>query len=230
MIFLAPMAFGSVYPWAYRLAEAACFAMFALWMLKLRMLANVGAASAQSDPKLLRSLALPIGLLLLFVAFQSVPIPPAALRVISPATYSQYSRIFGDWPRQAPGADFATIDEHKSAPSAQAELGDEIVLPTDLEVRQGAPVPFAPPPAASDVTAAASKPVPNRPASETKQPKSSFAVPAIYSTRWRAVAIALPPTTTGLIGALAVAMLLFAVAFYTAGDGRGARAGLEFTR
>ena len=122
MIFLAPMAFGSVYPWAYRLAEAACFAMFALWMLKLRMLANVGAASAQSDAKLLRSLALPIGLLLLFVAFQSVPIPPAALRVISPATYSQYSHIFSDWPRQAPGADLVTIDEHKSAPSVPAKL------------------------------------------------------------------------------------------------------------
>ncbi len=106
------MAFGSVYSWAYRLAEAACFAMFALWMLKLRMLANIGAASAQSDAKLVRSLGLPLGLLLLFVAFQSVPLPPAALQVISPATYSQYSHIFSDWPRRAPGADLVTIDEH----------------------------------------------------------------------------------------------------------------------
>ncbi len=37
-------------------------------------------------------------------------------------------------------------------------------------------------------------------------------------------------TTTGLIGALAVAALLFAVAFYPAGDERVGRAGLEFTR
>ena len=195
------MAFGSVYPWAYRLAEAACFAMFGLWMLKLRMLANVGAASAQSDPKLLRSLSLPLGLLLLFVAFQSVPIPPAALHVISPATYSQYSRIFSDWPRRAPGADLVTLDEHQSAPSAESKLGG------------------------------ASKAAPSRPSSrETKQPESSFAVPAIYSTRWRPLTIAWPLTTTGLIGAMAVAALLFAVAFYPAGDGRGGRAGLEFTR
>jgi O-antigen ligase/tetratricopeptide (TPR) repeat protein len=200
MIFLAPMAFGSVYPWAYRLAEAACFAMFALWMLKLRMLANVGAASAQSDAKLLRSLALPIGLLLLFVAFQSVPIPPTALRIISPATYSQYSHIFSDWPRQAPGAALVTIDQHKSAPSVPAK------------------------------SAAVSKAAPSRPAGETKQPESSIAVPAIYSTRWRPLTIAWPLTTTGLIGALAVAALLFAVAFYPAGHGRGGRAGLEFTR
>lgn len=200
MIFLAPMAFGSVYPWAYRLAEAACFAMFALWMLKLRMLANVGAASAQSDAKLMRSLALPIGLLLLFVAFQSVPLPPAALHVISPATYSQYSHIFSDWPRQAPGADLVTIDEHQSAPSTQAK------------------------------PSAASTAAPSRPAGETKRPVSSVAVPAIYSTRWRPLTIAWPLTTTGLIGALAFATLLFAVAFYPAGDGRGGRAGLEFTR
>jgi O-antigen ligase/tetratricopeptide (TPR) repeat protein len=205
LIFLAPMAFGSVYSWAYRLAEAACFAMFALWMLKLRMLANIGAASAQSDPKLVRSLGLPIGLLLLFVAFQSVPLPPPALRVISPATYSQYSRIFFDWPRRAPGADLVTIDEHQSAPSAQAKPG-------------------------VNVTAGAIKAAPSRPAGETKQRQSSVAVPAIYSTRWRPLTIAWPLTTTGLIGALAVAALLFAVAFYPAGDERVGRAGLEFTR
>src|SRR5277367_2998780 len=140
------MAFGSVYPWAYKLAEAACFAMFALWMLKLRMLANVGAASAQSDAKMLRSLSLPIGLLLLYVAFQSVPIPPAALRFISPATYSQYSHIFSDWPRQAPGADLVTIGEHKIATSASAKSG------------------------------AVSKAAPSRPAGETKQLESSIAV------------------------------------------------------
>jgi O-antigen ligase/tetratricopeptide (TPR) repeat protein len=200
MIFLAPMAFGSVYPWAYRLAEAACFAMFALWMLKLRMLANVGAASAQSDAKLMSSLALPLGLLLVFVAFQSVPIPPVALHVISPATYSQYSHIFSDWPRRAPGADLVTIVEHQSAPSTQAKLS------------------------------AASTAAPSRPAGETKRPVSSVAVPVIYSTRWRPLTIAWPLTTTGLIGALAFATLLFAVAFYPAGDGRGGRAGLEFTR
>ena len=73
MIFLAPMAFGSVYPWAYRLAEAACFAMFALWMLKLRMLANVGAASAQSDAKLMSCAQLKI-MSLVFQSWRCSPL------------------------------------------------------------------------------------------------------------------------------------------------------------
>ena len=80
LIFLTPLAFGSVYPWAYRAVEAGCFGLFALWMLKLRMLASsVGEAPAPPDARLVRSLGVPLGLLLLFVAFQSLPLPPAAL-------------------------------------------------------------------------------------------------------------------------------------------------------
>ena len=85
LIFLAPLAFGSVYPWAYRVLEAACFGLFAIWMLKLRILASDGETPAPSDARLVRSLGVPLGLLLLFVAFQSLPLPPAALRVISPS-------------------------------------------------------------------------------------------------------------------------------------------------
>jgi tetratricopeptide (TPR) repeat protein/O-antigen ligase len=109
LIFLAPLAFGSVYPWAYRVVEAACFGLFALSMLKLRVLARLGVTPAPSEARLVRSLGVPLGLLLIFVTFQSVPLPPAALRVISPATYSQYARIFSGWPERAPGTELTSI-------------------------------------------------------------------------------------------------------------------------
>ena len=53
-----------------------------------------------------------------------------------------------------------------------------------------------------------------------KESAGGLAVPAMYSTRWRPLTIAWPLTNTGLIGAFAVAALLFAVAFYPFGDQR----------
>ena len=120
LIFLTPLAFGSVYPWAYRLVEGACFGLFALWMLKLRMFASEGVVPAAPDAKLVRALGVPVGLLLLFIAFQSLPLPPLALRVISPATYSQYRHVYSDWPGHAPDADLVSIDQHKIAPQSIA--------------------------------------------------------------------------------------------------------------
>ena len=52
----------------------------------------------------------------------------------------------------------------------------------------------------------------------------------MYSTRWRPLTIAWPLTNTGLIGAFAVAALLFAVAFYPFGERGGSRADIELTR
>jgi len=130
LIFLAPLAFGSVYVWAYRSVEAACFGLFALWILKLWKLEGVGVMPVPSDPKLVRTLGVPIGLLILLVAFQSIPIPPAALRVISPATYSQYRQIFYDWPERAPGIDLASIAEHQKAPLPQQTKATSATVPT----------------------------------------------------------------------------------------------------
>ena len=55
-------------------------------------------------------------------------------------------------------------------------------------------------------------------------------MPAIYSTRWRPLTIAWPLTIAGLVGAFAIAALLFAVAFYPAGDQDESREGIELTR
>jgi O-antigen ligase/tetratricopeptide (TPR) repeat protein len=229
LIFLAPLAFGSVYPWAYRTVEAACFGLFALWMLKLRMLAtSVGEAPAPPDARLVRTVGVPLGLLLLFIAFQALPLPPAALRVISPATYSQYRRIFFDWPDRAPGSDLASIDHQKKAPAPRPESAASTVLPTKNEVLQGAGVPFSPPLAGRiEAAPASAAAAPSGSAGETK---SILVVPAIYSTRWRPLTIAWPLTNAGLIGALAVAALLFAVAFYPSDYQVESRGGMEFAR
>ena len=188
LVLFAPLAFGSVYPWAYRIVEAGCFGLAALWMLKLHALAGVGEPPPP-DAELTRSLGVPLGLLLGFIAFQSLPLPPVALEVISPATYSQYTRIFYDWPARAPGADLASIKESKTS-------------------------------AAPNDSAGQVKPLAS----------SSPAVPAIYSTRWRPLTIAWPLTTTGLLGALAVAALLLAVALYPAGSPGEWRASEQLAR
>ena len=188
LIVLAPLAFGSVYPWAYRFVEAACFGLAALWMLKLHALASVGDVPPP-DGKLTRSLGVPLGLLLCFIAFQSLPLPPVALRLISPSTYSQYRQIFSDWPARAPGADLLSIKESKTS-------------------------------AARNVSAGEAKPL----------AASSRAVPAIYSTRWRPLTIAWPLTTTGLMGAMAFAALLLAVALYPAGPPGEWRASEQLAR
>jgi len=221
LIFLAPLAFGSVYPWAYRVVEAACFGLLALWMLKLRMLASDPIAPPRQDGKLIRSIGVPVVLLLLFIGFQSLPMPPTALRVISPSTYSQYAHIFSNWPEQTPGNDLASIDEHQKAAAPKRGTDAPIILPTRNEVLQGAAVPFSPPAAGRlDATRA----------SEAKPPVAGLAVPAIYSTRWRPLTIAWPLTNAGLVGAFAIAALLFAVAFYPLDDQDESSAGVEFTR
>jgi tetratricopeptide (TPR) repeat protein/O-antigen ligase len=188
LILFAPLAFGSVYPWAYRIVEAGCFGLAALWMLKLHALAGVGEPPPP-EAGLTRSLGLPLGLLLGFIAFQTLPLPPVVLEAISPATYSQYRRIFSDWPARAPGAELVSIKESKTSAA------------------------------------------PNLSAGEAKPPVSSSpAVPAIYSTRWRPLTIAWPLTTTGLIGAFAVAALLLAVALYPAGPPGEWRASEQLAR
>jgi len=117
----------------------------------------------------MRIVALPVGLLILFILMQAIPLPPAALHAISPATYHFYARVYPGWPTS--GWPSSTLS-------------------------------FAAP----------------------------ANVPTIFAHRWRPLSIAWPLTTTALIGALAIAALLFAMVFYHAGSGRGVREQLALTR
>ena len=163
------------------------------------MIETEGDASARIDTGLARILALPVGLLILFILAQSIPLPPAALHAISPATYRFYSRAYPDWPRGAPYEIFNTV-AHETSPLPGFRAPD--TLPSKAEVLHESKVPFAPP----------------------------ANVPTLFAQRWRPLSIAWPLTTTALIGAVALAALLFAMVFYPAGTGRGVREQLALTR
>ncbi len=225
LIFFSPLAFGSVYPSTYRWVEAGCFGLFALWMLKSPTVA--AAPRARGDASLARAVGIPLALLLALIAFQAIPLPPPVLRVVSPSTYRQYSRIYFGWPARAPGAELGSIRAGNVA-APRPQFGGVVVLPTETEVRQGAAVPFEPPIASGNGAnasgASTERRQPDQPRSHPEQ------VPALYATQWRPLTIAWPLTTTTLLGALAVAALLLASALYPAGDGRDLRASVEFTR
>ena len=224
LILFSPLAFGSVYPSTYRWVEAGCFGLFALWMLKAPTVAP--ASRARSNASLARALGIPLGLLIVLIAFQAIPLPPRVLRVVSPATYRQYSRIYVDWPERAPGAELSSIRLVNA--TRLPEFGGVVVLPTETEVRQGAAVPFEPPLAIQGGAKANRASTAHR---EADQPRSHpEPVPALYGTRWRPLSIAWPLTTTTLLGALATAAMLLAIALYPAGDGRDLRASVDFTR
>lgn len=81
LVVFTPLAFGSVYPWAYCLIEAVIFLLVAIWMGKLLLGAESSAA---------RSVAW-WGLSFVAMAgFQLVPLPPGVIRALSPMTQGVY--------------------------------------------------------------------------------------------------------------------------------------------
>ena len=219
LVVLTPLAFGSVYPWAYRFAEFGAFAAGALWMLKLAILAQRGDSPAPENHALMRALGFPIALLLILVAVQLVPMPPAMLRVLSPATYDLYTRAFPGWPERAP---YAGIMAEPGPAQAVVLTADSVVLPTEIEVNDGAPIPFAPAKLAHGAASADITPV--------ATPLHPTGVARLFADTWRPLAVAWPLTITGLGGAFAVAMVLFAVCFYPFGSSAGPSDSSDFIR
>ncbi len=218
LVFFTPIAFGSVYPWGYRIAEGVAFVLLALWMLKLGVLAARGDSPAPANAAHRRALGIPLALLLILIAAQIVPLPPRVLRVISPATYEVYSHVYPDWPARAPYAGVAVAPGRSPA---VMESSEALVLPTISEVQAGAPIPFAPSSRdASPLSEAAGQPVVMRP--------DSFA--AYFAGVCRPLAIAWPLTATALIGALAMVSVLLSVTFYPFGTSADASDSSSFIR
>jgi len=91
LILVTPLLFGSVYPWATSLIEGVAALMTCAWLVRVLLL---GRGSAPEVPN--RMLFLPAGLFLVLILFQAVPLPPSAVRLLSPETASLYSRFLGD--------------------------------------------------------------------------------------------------------------------------------------
>src|SRR2546422_5111744 len=125
LIFFTPLAFGSVHPWAFSLMEGMIFLLVAVWMSKLLLGARgqQGTRGGQEDTEIHRHghrpqlspsprhgvaltpglwLLLPLLLFFSFILFQLLPLPPALLRLLSPATYELYAKSLPGWPEQMP--------------------------------------------------------------------------------------------------------------------------------
>ena len=92
------MCFGSVHPWAYTGMEMLVFFLVAVWMARTwigggRLMREGGGTAAAM-------VALPMLLLFALLGSEVVPIPPALLARLSPASYDIYARALPGWPAQ----------------------------------------------------------------------------------------------------------------------------------
>jgi tetratricopeptide (TPR) repeat protein/O-antigen ligase len=123
LLLVTPLAFGSVHPWAFSLLEIVIFLLAGVWAV--RTLSTHGKAPS-SVP--LRPLLMPLVFLVGVALWQLCPLPPTALRVLSPATYTLYSQVLPGWPRQV-------VYNQSITPTPQSEESAEwVVLPTPSEV------------------------------------------------------------------------------------------------
>src|SRR5580698_329867 len=101
VIVATPVAIGAVHWWAYATAEAIIFALAAVWMSRV-WVEDATPARMSIAPKALRRLLLPIALIIGWVAFQLIPLPPRVIGLISPATYRVYTVGMAGWPVESP--------------------------------------------------------------------------------------------------------------------------------
>lgn len=191
LILVTPPCFGTVHPWAYHTAETVVFAMLAATLLRMRapQPAIKGAASVLS-------IAAPAAVLALLIGFQLLPMPPSVLHVLSPRAYDLYQHALDGWPK--------ALDYHrpKAEPAQSATYKTQLVaLPTEIEAKNGAPVPFTSKRGSRDT---ASPPVVGR----------SPADPGWYGTAWRSLSLAPPLGIASALQLLAAFGLFLIVALY----------------
>jgi len=191
LILVTPLCFGTVHPRAYHIAETVVFAMLAAALLRMR-----AAEPAIKGAAVVLSIAAPTAVLALLIGFQLAPMPPSLLHVLSPRTYDLYQHALDGWPK--------TVDYPRpKARPAQAATTEVrvVVMPTESEVRSGAPVPFT---SQRESGEAASPPVVGR----------SPADPGWYGTAWRSLSLAPPLGIASALQLFAAFGLFVIVALY----------------
>jgi hypothetical protein len=141
-----------------------------------------------------------------------LPLPPPALRILSPATYQLYVKALAGWPQTTPYSDKAFFAF--SAPSAPGPASTvPTLLPTMQEVQQGTPPPFArqvlPTRGETDSSAG---PKGTRRASKFCNSKP------IFPSTWYPLAISPALTRTGLLRFCAYAGLFLVIVGYPFAD------------
>lgn len=93
LLIFSPLAFGAVHPWARGTAQLLIAGMLLTWGAKLLRCGTTTAAMVR-----LRHWWAPPAVFGLLVLFQTVPLPPAVIRVLSPQTYALYRDNVPGWP------------------------------------------------------------------------------------------------------------------------------------
>jgi tetratricopeptide (TPR) repeat protein len=179
--------FGAVHRWAYVFAEAVVLLMVLAWAL--RMILNARYPERRWKIPQWHGLALPLVLLIALIGFQLLPLPPAAIRLISPSTYHLYELSFPGWPQRPP------LEELQHA---------YLAAPAKT-----APAVAVLPPATSAAKAGAVDGAPNR-----KGNSRQADGPGWTAMRWRALAIAPQATWSALLEVIVCAALFLMVLTY----------------
>ena len=85
LIVFTPLAFGTVETWSWSIMELAALLIFVLWLARVALRGEI--------PPLKSPLTIAIVLFLAFTLFQIIPLPPKALKVISPNTHNLYQKV-----------------------------------------------------------------------------------------------------------------------------------------
>lgn len=126
-----PLALGSVSPTATTLMEAACFTLF---------LVAFGCGLWREGYRLPLWTAWPVLAFIAWTLFQVLPLPPAALAVMSPGTHAAYQRFLPGYAGAAPEADLQQwLESRNDAPheSLQARTDEKTGLEGAMHVRPG---------------------------------------------------------------------------------------------
>ncbi len=187
LVLATPLCFGTAHPWAYHAAEAVIFTTLAAALLRIR--------AAQPEVRGVRAIlgvAAPAAMLIVLVGFQLLPLPPALVRVLSPGAYDLYRNTLVGWPSRI------DIPPPMARPAEALTSAERpVLMPTESEVRGGAPVPFTAHHAAPHLR---SFPVVGR------LPRSA----GWYGGRWRSLSLS-PPLGIASALKLVAAFGLFAI-------------------
>jgi len=125
------LSMGAVRPWAFSVLELAAFGSTGIWM--------VGVVRGKQPPSPVNRkdvfLIIFVICLAAMAAFQLLPLPPAVLRVIAPASYNSYREGLPNWPH---GAAYQWVPEE-----IEQRVGSR-GSPTEGEVRPGTLAPSEP--------------------------------------------------------------------------------------
>lgn len=91
LILFAPLAFGSVYVWAYSIMELTVFSILIVLVVRKGLIQR---------EQLSFPLFFPIIAFLVLILLQMTPLPPRAVQLLSPKTHEIYSETLDEYPRE----------------------------------------------------------------------------------------------------------------------------------